>query len=330
MATHGTPTEAQDEYIRRGMKLSHLRLMVALQETGQISGAAAMLAITQPAASRLMADPERIVGTPLHERHARGITLTPAGALLADRAHAALRGLDDVHLQVGKAAQGISGQVRLGAVTGPALELVLPVLREMATSWPEIEVTVDVDTSDKLAEALLSRTLDFDIGRLPEGVDGRSVRMRRIGPEPLGLIARAGHALCARRGLRLAECLGYDRVMQPAGGLMRRTVETRLLEAGLPLPRRIVGTSSMLLTIAIISETEAIAPVSLSVGQFYARRTALGGNIRVLDLADRIEVSPYSIVLPAERALGPAAVHVLAALEARLARTAEGAPARRG
>ncbi len=308
----------QDEFIRRGLKLTHLRLLAALQETGQISGAAAKLAITQPAASRLMADLERIVGVDLHQRHARGVALTQAGEAIADKAQAILRGLDEAHELIGEVSQGISGRVRLGSVTGPALELVLPVLRELRVAYPEIEISVDVDTSDKLAEGLLSRELDFYIGRLPQGVDGRSVRMRRIGPEPLGLIARSGHALNARCGLKIADCLAYDWVMQPAGGLMRRTIETYLLEEGLALPQRILGTSSLLLTLAIISETNAIAPVALSVGQFYARRNALGGNIRVLDIRERLAVSAYSIVLPAQRDLSSAAARVLEGLEERI------------
>lgn len=317
----------QDEFIRRGIKLTHLRLLVAIEETGQMSGAAARLAITQPAASRLMADMEKITGTSLHQRHARGVALTPAGAAIAEKAHAILRNLNEAHEQVGKITHGVSGRVRLGAVTGPALELVLPVLRELRVAYPEIEIAVDVDTSDKLAEAMLSRVLDFYIGRLPDGVDGRSVRMRRIGPEPLGLIARAGHALSAQRGLSIADCLAYDWVMQPEGGLMRRTLEIHLLEAGLPLPQRILGTSSLLLTLALISETNAIAPVALSVGQFYARRNALGGNIRVLDMRERIAVSPYSIVLAAGRDLSPAANRVLEALEDKIRLSGPGAEA---
>lgn len=307
----------QDEFIRRGLRLTHLRLLVALQETGQISGAASKLAMTQPAASRLMAEMERIVGAALHSRHARGVMLTPAGTLLAEKAYAILRGLNDAHETIGEMARGLRGQVRIGAVTGPALEIVLPAIRELRVAYPEIELSVDVDTSDKLAEALLSRTLDFYIGRLPEDVDGRAVRMRRIGPEPLGLIARANHPLTLRRDIPIADCLAFDWVMQPAGGLMRRAVETYLLESGHPLPARILGTSSLLLTLAIISETNAIAPVALSVGNFYARRSALGGNIRVLDVRDPIAVSPYSFVLPSGADLTPSARHVLRSLEAK-------------
>lgn len=307
-----------DEFIRRGLRFTQLRLLVALQETGQISAAARHLAITQPAASRLLAELEHITGTSLYTRHARGVVLTQTGRLLAEKAGAILRQLNEAREAIDGIGQGLTGQVRIGAVTGPALELLLPAIRELRIVYPEIEIAVDVDTSDKLAEALLSRRLDFYLGRLPEGVDGRAVRMRRIGPEPIAFVARTGHVLARRPNPTLQECLPYDWVMQPPGGLMRRTVENHLLEQGLSLPERILGTTSTLLTLALVSQTNAIAPLASSVAQFHA---GPGREVAVLGIADRIAVAPCSVVLPSAQALTPAADRVLAVVEREIERT---------
>ena len=307
-----------DEFVRRGLRLAHLRLLVALQDTGQISGAASRVNVTQPAASRLMAELERIAGASLHSRHAKGVTLTLAGELLAEKASAILSHLDDAHEALDGIARGVRGQVHIGAVMGPALELVLPTLRELRVTYPEIEVSVDVETSEKLIELLLSRDIEFYLGRLPSDVDARWVKMRCIGPEPVSFIARAGHPLTKLGRIGVSQCLPFDWVMQPSGGLMRRAVETYLLENAYDLPERIIGTSSLLLTLAIISETNALAPVATSVGQFYARRSALGSNIRVLPVAEPISVSPYSIVLPTQRELSLAGETVLGVLEQKI------------
>ena len=56
------PGLRRDVLIRKGLRFPQLRIMVALQDTGQISGAAAAIAMTQPAASRLLAELERTVG----------------------------------------------------------------------------------------------------------------------------------------------------------------------------------------------------------------------------------------------------------------------------
>lgn len=313
------PTEkyraGRDRLIRQGLRFSQLRLLVALEETGQMSGAAAQLSITQPTASRLMSEMERLLETPLYSRHARGVTLNETGRIVAGSAREILRLLDDTGVVVQEMTRGTRGLVRIGAVTGPALEIVLPVIRDLRVTFPEIEITVNVDTSDKLAEELLSHELDFYVGRLPDGVDARAFEMQRIGPEPVALIVRLEHPLARNDATRLEDCLIYDWVMQPPGGLQRRTVETYLLENGYRLPKRILGTSSLLLTLAIISDTNAVAPVARSVGEFYAANSALGGNIRLLDVAQDMAVSPYSLVRREGDALSPPAARVFAMVE---------------
>ena len=175
--SRSTGPAARDELIRRGLRLPQLRLLVALRDTGQVSGAAAQVAMTQPAASRLLAELEKTVGAQLYDRHARGVTLTPAGTALAIHAHEVLHGLDQVQRQIASLSNGDRGTVRIGSVTGPAVELVLPVIRELRIAYPEIELSVVVDTSDNLADALLARDLDFYIGRIPDGVEARPLAL---------------------------------------------------------------------------------------------------------------------------------------------------------
>lgn len=312
------PGVARDQLIRRGLRFPQLRLLVALQETGQISGAAAQIAMTQPAASRLLAELERTLGARLYERHPRGVVLTDAGRVFAERARQVLHLLDVTGTEVAELGRGDRGLVRIGSVTGPALEIVLPVIRELRVTYPDIELSVQVDTSDKLAEGLLSRDLDFYIGRLPDMVDARSVTLEPIAPEPVSLLVRLHHPVGRKGTVTLKECLAYDWVMQPTGGVLRHTVEHYLLANGYPPPARVLSTSSLLLTLAIISETNAIAPVARSAATFYAEREGLGGRVRQLDVAGDMAVLPYSIVQLRGASDSPAAARVLGLIRNKL------------
>ena len=77
--THGM-TRHEDGLLRSGLKLRHMRLVAALEEHGQIRAAAQAMNISQPAASRMIAEIEDILGVPICERLPRGIRLTPYGA----------------------------------------------------------------------------------------------------------------------------------------------------------------------------------------------------------------------------------------------------------
>ncbi|WP_238372436.1 LysR family transcriptional regulator [Heliomarina baculiformis] len=309
----------RDELIRRGLRLPQLRLLVAVKETGKVSSAAAQVAMTQSAASRLLADLEKTVDARLYDRHARGVTLTAAGETLALKARDLLNGLDDVQHQITALSKGERGTVRIGSVTGPAVELVLPVIRELRVTYPDIELSVHVDTSDKLADALTAGELDFYIGRVPEGMDTRAIMLTEVGPEPVSLVARLEHPLSRKTDLKVADCLSYDWVMQPENGLLRRTAEAYLLSNGLNPPERILSTSSMLLTLAIICETNAIAPLAGAAADFYAGERAFGGRIRRLNTAPDLAVVPFSLIQLRSVEATPAVKRVLRLIRQKIA-----------
>src|SRR5918994_5494380 len=96
----GALSEDGDRLLRSGLKLQHMRMILALDEHGQISAAAHMLNISQPAASRMIAEMEDILGVPLCRRLPRGVELTPFGVALARRARAMLLELREVDREI--------------------------------------------------------------------------------------------------------------------------------------------------------------------------------------------------------------------------------------
>ncbi len=289
------------------MKLQHLRLIARLHETAQISAAAIAMNISQPAASRLMKELENITGVSLYTRHPRGIELTGYGMRLARRARAIVQDLYDAGREIAEFSSGQAGAVNMGAVTGPAIEMVLPVLKRMRMIHAQVETSVVVDISDVLAQDLLSNRMDFYIGRIPLNADPRLFHARVIGEEPAALIVRHDHPLTTQNGVTITDCLSYDWVMQTRDSLLNRTLEEYLVTAGLVLPKIILRTSSLLLSLATITETNAIAPIARSVADFFGEGGGLGGRIKSLPIAPDLSVSAYALIKRANSILSPAA-----------------------
>ena len=297
---------APDRLLRKGLRLTHLRLITALEETGQISAAASALAMSQPAASRLAAELEDIAGVKLYERHSRGVVLTDYGRRLARRSRTVFRELFEADREIAELKSGLIGHVRIGAVTGAAVELVLPAVKQARLSHPKVDISVDVDTSDALIAALDAGNLDFFLGRIPPTHDPGDYHTTLAGDEPVTLIVRTGHPLTRRDSVDLAACVEYDWVMQPVGGLMRRTVEAYLRDRDVPLPGKVLSTTSQLLTLVMISETNAIAPMARSVEEFFRGAGGLGGRIQSLPVAADLTITPYALARPAGLELSPA------------------------
>lgn len=302
-----------DTLLRKGLKLSHLRLLHALAETGQIGHAASRLSIAQPAASRLLAEVERIAGQPVHLRTGRGITLTPMGDALARRAARVVTELRDAEREISEIASGGSGHVRIGSVTGPALDRLLPALRTARLALPGITAEAVVATSDVLGQHLVAGRLDFAIGRMPDGMQDQLTLSAPIGSEPVALMVRRGHRLALQPHIEPTDLMDYDWVLPGPEALLTRAVLARLRALGLPQPPQRLATASFLLTLALIQQSNAIAPLARAVCDRFgsppnAPPDAFSGTpyvILPLDLG--ITVEPYGLLTRTGTILTPVA-----------------------
>lgn len=296
-----------DGLLRAGLKLNHLRMIVAIEDSGQISAAAEALNISQPAASRMLSEMESLTKAPLYERIARGVVLTTFGAALARRARKIMLELREANREIGELKSGKGGSVFIGAVTAPAMSLVVPAIKEVRGTYPGIEVNIQVETSNVLARELLAARHDFIISRIPDDLNPRLFEVQEIGVERACLIVRSGHPLLQKGVASMADLPDYDWVFQPPGTLLRRTIEDLFLTEGVRLPENIVNTSSLLLTCAIICQTDAIAPIAIDVAQFLATQQSRAADVRILPIDFDINVRPYSLITAKERALPPSA-----------------------
>jgi DNA-binding transcriptional LysR family regulator len=150
------------------VELHHLRSFLAAVRLGTFNAAAAELSYTGPAISQHVAALERELGVELLARHARGVSPTPAGLILADRADELLaRSLGIAH-EVRRAADP-SAKVRIGAFSTAAQFLLPPVLTAVLTERPDVELElIDREPPDGFKDVIAGR-LDVMITHVYSG-----------------------------------------------------------------------------------------------------------------------------------------------------------------
>ncbi|MGI6854829.1 LysR family transcriptional regulator [Mesorhizobium sp. 1B3] len=296
-----------ESLLRSALKFGHMRMIVALEDQGRVSAAAQVLNISQPAASRMIAEMEAMLEVKLCERLPRGIALTPYGRALARRARTILLEMSEADREIADLKSGKGGSVFVGAVTAPAMDLAMRAIREVRRRYPRMEITIQNETSNVLARELLASRHDFIIARIPEDLNPRLFESRVLGIERACLIVRRGHPLLRREPVAFERLTGYDWVLQPGGSLLRRTLESLFIARSVPLPDRVINTSSLLLTIVMVAQSDAIAPVATEVATFFGAEGGLAGAVEILPVEAEIEVQPYSMIKVRNRALSPAA-----------------------
>lgn len=297
------------DLLRRGLKMSHLRLLSELSNQSRLTDAAIALGMTQPAASRLIAEVERIAEAEIYVRSGRGIELTDVGRKLAERCVRILQEFADAGRDIDEHKSGQSGHVTIGSVTGPAIEYVLPALRHIRLSYPDISISVEVGPSNTLAPMLEDGRLDFSFSRVPSELDPSLFEEKPLLREPALMVGRIEHPLTRSQfPLELETFVGFDWVLPPVGSPIRATAEQALRDKGLALPSRVLTTSSFLFTLATVQQTNAVAPVARSVANsFAARPDGSPGTVTILECSVSLSVQTYSFLMRKGQVLTPAA-----------------------
>jgi DNA-binding transcriptional LysR family regulator len=164
------------------MDLRDLECFVTVADEGSISRAAARLHMTQPPLTVRLKALERELGVELLIRHGRGVELTAAGRLLADRTRKLLTELHTTSDMVRAVGLGTRGRltVAVGRTVSPRL---LPNLTRAVALGQDIDLTL-VDTSDAdVVERVHRRDAHAGLLHLPPMEPGRGHHLRGHGLE---------------------------------------------------------------------------------------------------------------------------------------------------
>jgi DNA-binding transcriptional LysR family regulator len=187
--------------MNREIELRHLRYFLAVADTLHFSKAAARLGIAQPPLSQQIRNLERLVGHRLFDRTTRGVKLTLAGQLLAERARGTMDKIQDDLAQVRRLGRGEEGTLTVG-FSGSVMFTRLPAAIEtFCRRYPKVELRLrEMVTAAQIA-ALLDGTLDLAF--LRDGDPTPGIVATTLLREPYLAVLPSGHRLARKRSLRV-------------------------------------------------------------------------------------------------------------------------------
>ncbi|MFT4067071.1 LysR family transcriptional regulator [Paraburkholderia sp.] len=299
--------------IRKRLRLRHLQLMVALSETESLRRAADDLAMTQPAATKALQELEDTIGVSLFVRHARGMEPTVFGEAVMRYARVVFEDLDELREELAGIEAGAIGKVRIGAVMAPSPELLTHTIVKLKEAHPRLQMTVTIDTSDVLVQALQQDQLDIVIGRIPDGFPALDLSFETLAEEALSIVVRPDHP-AARVNTRpkLADLAQYPWIIQPHPSPMRQVIDQTFRESRVAPPVSTVETSSILTTLSLLRDSDMLAVLPSSVAQYYVALNAIATVATPL----RGRLAPYGLILRKNRRITPATQLVIDSIRA--------------
>jgi len=185
------------------IELRHLRYFLAVAETLHFSRAAERLGIAQPPLSQQIRRLEELVGHRLFDRTTRGVKLTLAGQLLAERARSTIEKVHDDLAQVRRLGRGEEGTLTVG-FSGSVMFTGLPAaIGEYRRKYPKVELRLHEMVTSTQISALLDGTID--LGFLRDGDATNGLELTTLLRERHVAVLPERHRLARRRGLAIAD-----------------------------------------------------------------------------------------------------------------------------
>ncbi|MDF2233386.1 LysR substrate-binding domain-containing protein [Albimonas sp. CAU 1670] len=147
--------------------LRQLRYFEALARLRHFGRAAEACAISQPALSVQMKDLESLLGAPLVERGPREVRLTRLGEALAPRAREVLRAVEEIEDLARASLRPFAGRLGIGVIPTVAPYLLPALMKDLAETWPELDLRPRETVTATLVRDLLDGRLDAAVVALP-------------------------------------------------------------------------------------------------------------------------------------------------------------------
>jgi DNA-binding transcriptional LysR family regulator len=193
---------------------------VSIAEELNMTRAARREHLVLPAASKRLKDLEEDAGAQLLYRHARGVTLTPAGLSFLHHARQVLSSLERMNAELSEYAQGVKGHIRIHANTSAIAQFLPANLKAFMAEHPLVKIDLEEARVARGRALRRAQPACRHIGR-------RALRHRiiaRLGRERRADARRAGGA---RGELRAHPSLEPDRHGCAAAASARRLARER-------------------------------------------------------------------------------------------------------
>jgi DNA-binding transcriptional LysR family regulator len=218
------------------MEPRQLEAFAAVMSTGSVTGAARLLARSQPAITRLVQELEAEIGFPLFQRHGPRVTPTAQGFLLHEDAQRALAGLRELQIRAAEIARGEAQPLLLAATSALAVGLLPQALRRFEQQHAPAPVQLRSAAPEQVLHAVLTGAVQLGACSLP--LEHRGLEVHWIGELPCVAVLPEGDELAALPTVPLAALAQRRLITMSNPYRLRHRLDADLAQAGRVPDRR--------------------------------------------------------------------------------------------
>lgn len=242
------------------MDIRHLRYFIACVESKTMHAAAEAVHVSQPALSKAISNLEASLGVPLLDRRPRGVEPTPFGLTLYRYAKMIESDMRHAVAEIDAMRGMTRGEIVVGVI--PSMGgFMSEVARSALEQLPGLKLKYRAAFSNEIIAALLDGELDIALVLLPEAGTPPGLAFEPLMRTRPVVAARRGHPLAERRGLSLAELVGYPWLFAQYPASHHKIINAAFINAGIPAPSGAIEVSTIIFFNEIVSHSDLLTVV---------------------------------------------------------------------
>lgn len=275
------------------LRQRHLVLLENIARHGTLTRVAAATGISQPAATKALAELEAIFGAPLFLRTGRGMQSTPLGELALVRARRMQSDLDLWAREVEALHDGRAAHLHVGVVPYVSSALLTAAIGRLHQRHG-VTLTLHRATTDHLVPMLRRHELDCIISRATSTVAQDDLDHRVLYRQRPRVIAHSRLAQrLARRAPDWAQLAGMDWVLPAVNTPTRQLIVEHFIRAGLRSPSPVLEAYSTDVIEGMLSANPALVSV---VPEDIARELCQRGKLGMVPWDFGWELPPINLI----------------------------------
>lgn len=257
------------------MTLRHLKIFVAVCETGSATAAGEKLYIAQPSVSLAISELEDYYGIKLFDRIAKRLHITEAGKHFLQYATHIVGLFEDMEKEVRNF--DAMGVIRIGASITIGNYLLPDYITRFKQIHPQMDVKVYIENSVKIQQYILANQID--VGLIEGVVNSSYIIEHRFRDDELVLICGNNHPFAYQKNIEPSRLQNEILILREPGSAGREIFESTMTTLGLEILPDWESTSSQ----AIVRAVQANLGVSVL------------PYLLVKDALDRKEISRFQL-----------------------------------
>lgn len=283
------------------LKQRHANLLLMLEKTRHLGKAAEALYISQPAASKALAQLELEVGHSLFHRSGSGMLPTALGEIVINHAKNIVGAATRLSSEIDALSNQRRHLLRIGILPSSSLHISPRLIAGLLTKDANLDISIQEGLLHDLINALHAHELDCVIGRVSSRENSEKIKGIFLYKDQTCIVCGSQNTLAFKENVSLADLMSFFWILPLRGSVLDDRVKDMFERFELPMPAKYVQSNAVLTNVMLLKNNPWVAVLPRVLAEHFEQQ----GAITILPIDTEINFGNIQVMIRKEESISP-------------------------